>query len=138
MTQQPFFDVENVVGPLRQVRALQPLEDLGIAAQGAADGVFGRVVPVADHLLQVAAEPGVLEHLQVGLEDGAVLLPQLAGDRVAVAADLDPGGADRLVQPLQLVVHRVAGNEAPGDAKALGVHHQRFADGDAGGNGNSL
>ena len=53
-------------------------------------------------------------------------------------ADLDPGGADRLVEPLQLVVHRVAGDEAPGNAKALGVHHQRFADGDAGGNGNSL
>ena len=86
--QQPLLDVEDVVGPLRQVRAFQPLEHLGVAAQRAADGVFRRVVPLADHLLQLAAEPGVLEHLQVGLEDGAVLLAQLLGDGVAVAGDL--------------------------------------------------
>ena len=68
----------------------------------------------------------------------AVLLAQLAGDRVAVAGDFPAGGANRLVQPLQFVVHRVAGDEPPGDAKSLGVHHQRLADGDARRNGNSL
>ena len=48
------------------------------------------------------------------------------------------GGADRLVQPLQLVVHGVAGHEPPGNAKSLVVHDQRFADGDARRNGYSL
>ena len=95
-------------------------------------------MPLADHLLQFAAEPGVLEHLQVGLEDGAVLLAQLGGDGLAVAGDLGRRGRDRLVQPLQLVVHGVARHEPPRDAKSLVVHHQRFADGDARRNGDSL
>ena len=93
VAQQPLLDVEDVVGPLGQMRTFQPLEDLGVAPQRAADGVFRRVVPVADHLLQFAAEPGVLEHLQMGLEDGAVLFAQLAGDGLPVAGDFNAPAA---------------------------------------------
>ncbi len=77
MPQQPLLDVENIVRPLRQIGAFQPLENLGVAPQDAADGIFGRVVPLADHFLQFAAQPGVLKHLQMGLEDAAVLFAQL-------------------------------------------------------------
>ena len=136
--QQAFLDVEDVVGPLGQIGAFQPLEDLGVAAQGAADGVFGRVVPLADHLLQFAAEPRVLEHLQVGLEDRAVLLAQLGGDGLAVVGDFGGRGGDRLVEPLQLVDHRVARDEPARDAESLVVHHQRLADGHARRDGNPL
>ena len=136
--QQPLLDVEDVVGPLGQIGAFQPLEDLGVAAQRAADGVLGRVVPLADHLLQLAAEPRVLEHLQVGLEDRAVLLAQLGGDGLAVVGDFGGRGGDRLVEPLQLVDHRVARDEPPRDAESLVVHHQRLADGHARRDGNPL
>ncbi len=74
----------------------------------------------------------------MGVEDGGVLLAQFLGDGVAVAGDLGRRGRDRLVQPLQFVVHRVARHEPPRDAKSLVVHHQRFADGDARRNGYSL
>ena len=73
MPQQAFFDVENVVRPLGQIGAFDALEDLGVAAQRAADGVFRRVVPLADHLFEFAVQPRVLQHLQVGFEDRAVL-----------------------------------------------------------------
>ncbi len=42
--------------PARPGTAFQFLKDLGVAAQRAADGVLGRIVPLADHLLQLAAE----------------------------------------------------------------------------------
>ena len=136
--EQTLFDVEDVVGPLRQIGAFQPLEDLGVAAQRAADGVLGRVVPLADHLLQLAAEPRVLEHLQVGLEDRAVFLAQLGGDRLAMVGDFGGRGGDGLVEPLHLVDDRVARHEPPRDAKSLVVHHQRLADGHARRDGNPL
>ena len=136
--QEPLLDVEDVGGPFRQVGAFQPLEDLGVAPQGAADGVLGRVVAVADHVFQFAAEPRVLEHLQVGVEDGGVLLAQFLGDRVAVAGDLGRRGRDRLLQPVQFVVHGVARHEPPRNAKSLVVHDQRFADGNPRRNGYSL
>ncbi len=41
-------------------------------------------------------------------------------------------------QTLELVFDGVARNEPPRDAKSLGVDDQRFADGDAGRNGDSL
>ncbi len=136
--QQAFLDVEDVVGPFGQVRRLEPLENLGVASQDAADRVLGRVVPLANHLLQLAAEPRVLEHLQMGLEDGPVFLAQLGGDGLAVVGDFAGGGRDRLVEPLELVDHRVARHEPARDAESLRVHHQRLADGHARRNGNPL
>ncbi len=135
---QPLLDVEDIGGPLRQVGAFQPLEDLGVAPQRAADGILGRVVPVPDHVFQFAAEPRVLEHLQMGVEDGGVLLAQFLGDGVAMAGDLGRRRRDGLFQPFQLVVHGIARHEPPRDAKSLVVHDQRFADGDARRNGYSL
>ena len=64
--------------------------------------------------------------------------PNSVGDGLAVVGDFRAGGGDGPVQPLQLVVHRVARNEPAGDAKSLVVHHQRFADGDARRNGDPL
>ena len=58
MAEQPLFDVEDVGRPLGHVAAFERLKDLGVVPQGAADGVLGRVVPLADHLLQLAAEAG--------------------------------------------------------------------------------
>ena len=55
-----------------------------------------------------------------------------------LCCDLGAGGRDGLVEPFQLVVDGVARDEPARDAKSLVVHHQGFADGDAGRNGNSL
>ena len=74
----------------------------------------------------------------MGLEDAAVLLAQLGGDRLAMVGDFGRRRGDRLVQPLQLVDHRVARDEPAGDAESLVVHHQRLADGHAGRDGNPL
>ena len=74
---------------------LHVLKDFGIAAQRAADGIFGRIMPVADHGLQFAPQLGIAEHLQMGVEDGGVLIAQFARDRFAIALDFDAGGGDR-------------------------------------------
>ena len=66
------------------------------------------------------------------------LLAQLAATASRLRAISPAGGGDRLVEPLQLVVDRVARDEPPRDAKSLVVHHQRFADGHARRNGNPL
>ena len=58
----------------------------------------------------------------MGGEDGGVLLAELAGDGLAIALDFAAGGADRLVEPLQLVLDGVARDEPPRDAKSLVVH----------------
>ena len=136
--QEPLLDVEDVGGPFRQMGAFQPLKDLGVTPQSAADGVLGRVVPVPDHVLQLAAEPGVLEHLQVGIEDGGVLLAQFLGDSRAVARYFSRRRLDRLLQPFQFVVDGVARHEPPRNAESLVVHDQRLADGNAWRNGYPL
>ena len=74
----------------------------------------------------------------MGGEDRAVLLAQLLGDAVAIALDLGGGGGDGLIEPLQLVLDRVARQEPTRDAKSLVVHDEHFADRHAGRNGNPL
>ena len=69
---------------------------------------------VPDHVFQFAAEPRVLEHLQVGVEDGGVLLAQFLGDGVAVAGNLGRRGRDRLFQPVQFVVHGIGATNRRG------------------------
>ena len=138
MPQQPLLDVEDVVGPLGHVVAFERLKHLGVVPQHAAHRVLGRVVPLADHLLELRAQPAVVEHLDVGGEDRAVFLAELLGDAVAIALDLGGGGGDRLIEPLQLVFDGIARQEPTRDAKSLVVHDERFADRHAGRNGNSL
>ena len=98
MPQQPLFDIEDVAGPVGQPAMLHVLKDFGIAAQRAADGIFGRVVPIADHALQFAPQLGIAEHLQMGVEDGGVLIAQFARHRFAIALDFGAGGRDRFVR----------------------------------------
>ena len=74
----------------------------------------------------------------MGREDGGVLLAEFAGDGVAIAFDLGAGGFDGLVEAFEFVVDGIARDEPARDAKSLVVDHQRFADGDAGRNGNAL
>ena len=40
------------------IDAFERLEHLGVVPQHAADRVLGRVVPLADHLLELRAKPG--------------------------------------------------------------------------------
>ena len=136
--QQPLFDVENIAGSIRQKAALQSLEHLGIAAQSAAHGVFGGIMPIAHHGVQLAAELGIAEHLEMGVEDRRVLRAEFASDSVAIDFDLRAGGSDRLVETVEFIDDRVARDEPPRDSEPLSVHHQRFADRHAGRNGNPL
>ena len=68
--------------------------DLGVVPQRAAHRVLGRVVPLADHLLQLRRRAAVVEHLDVGGEDRRVLVAELLGDAIAIALDLGGGGGD--------------------------------------------
>ena len=80
------------VAALGHVIAVERLDDLGVLAKGAADGVLGRVVPLADHFLQLGAEATVVEHLDVGGEDGGRVFAELLGDAVAMPLDFAGGG----------------------------------------------
>ena len=106
--------------------------------QRAADRILGRVVPLADHLLQLAAQPAIVEHLDVGGEDRAVLLAELLGHAVAMAFDFSGRGENRLIEPLQLVFDGITRQEPTRDAKSLVVHDKHFADRHAGRYGNPL
>ncbi len=131
LAQEPLFDVEDVARPVGQKTALQGLEDLGIAAQDPADGILGRVMPLADHGFDLAPQPHVAEHLQMGGEDRAVIVAQLFANLLAIGLDFAAGGRDGGVQTLELMLDGVAGDEPPRDAKALLVDDQGFAHGDA-------
>ena len=94
VAQEPLLDVENVAGPLRQIGTLQTLEHLGVAAERAADGVLGRVVPLLGSSPEVRLRRRVvLQHLQVGLEDRAVLLAQLLRRRPRRLWAISPAAA---------------------------------------------
>ncbi len=138
VAQQPLFNVEDVVGAFGQVARFDVLKHLGVASQGAADGVLGRVVPFADHAVQLGAQRRITQHLQVGAEDRGVLIAQFTCDRGAIALDFGAGRGHGGFQPFQLVVDRVARDEAARDAKSLVVGDQRLANGHAGRDGYSL
>jgi hypothetical protein len=91
----PLLDVKDVVGPFGRY-CFRSLEDLRVM-QRAADGIR-RVVPRADHLLDFLVQTPIAEHLQVGREDGRVVVAQLARRRSI--ARFAAGGpiADRVFQ----------------------------------------
>ena len=74
----------------------------------------------------------------MGFEDRRILLAQLPGNGIPIPCDFLTRRVHRALQPLQFVFDRIARNEPPRDAKSLVVHHQRFADGDPGRNGDTL
>ena len=74
----------------------------------------------------------------MGFEDRAVLVAEFLRHGISIAGDFPSRGFNRLFEPLQFIVHRIARHEPTGNAKSLVVHHQRFADGYAGRNGNPL
>ena len=137
LPQQAALDVEDV-GGLFGKGAGQLFKCLGIAAQHAADGKLRRKVTPTYQLFDLAQQLLVLEHLQVGVEDGPVVRPQLLVDGVAVSGDLAPRGLDGLMQPLEFLLHGVAPHEATRNTKALVVQHQRFAQDHAGRNRDAL
>jgi hypothetical protein len=137
MPQHALLDVEDVVRPLGH-RPFERLEHLRVVPQHATHRVLRRIMPLTDHLLELRAESGVVEHLDVRGEDRAVLRAKLLGDAVAIALDFSRGGSDRLVKALEFVFHGVARQEPARDTKSLVVHDKRFADRHAGRNGNSL
>ncbi len=55
-----------------------------------------------------------------------------------MAFDFRRGRCDGLIQPVELVLHRVPREESPRDAEPLVIHHQHFADRHAGRYGNPL
>ena len=139
MPQQSFFDVENVVGPLGQVRTFQLLEDLGVAAQRAADGVLRASSGAGGSSLPVRCAAGRSGAFAGGLRRSP---PYCSPNSAATASRcwryLRGRGGDGLVEPFQFVDHGVARDEPARDAKSLVVHHQRFTYGHARRNGNPL
>ena len=88
--------------------------------------------------MQFLPEMTIAEDLQVGRKDSGILVTQLAGDAVAVPLGFGRRRFNGLVEPFQLVLHRIARHEPTRDAKSLVVHDQRFAQGYARRNGDSL
>ncbi len=138
VAQQPLLDIENVGRPLGHVAVVERLKDLDVAAQGAADGVFRRVMALANVLLELGAQPRVAQHLQMGFEDRAVFPPQLERDGIAIVLDLHNRFGEGRFQSKQLFVHRVARDEAARDAKSLIPHDKCLADRHTGRNGDPL
>ena len=79
-----------------------------------------------------------MEHRQVGVEDGGILLAKLGPDPVAVVLHLPGGVGDRMGEPGQLGIDGASFHEPPGDPKSLGVEHERLTDGHTGRDCDSL
>ncbi len=123
--------------PFGQIGVLHLPKDLGIAPQRAVYRQL-RGHLLADFPRQFLVQMRVLQHLAVGREDGSILLPQLDRHRLAISINLlgnDPNGP---VQAGDFGADRGALDGATRDHKPLVLDHQRFADGNAGRNGNSL
>lgn len=80
-------------------------------------------MPLADHLLELAAELGALEHPQVGFENRRILVAQFVRHGLLIALNLVGRGVDGFLQPLQLLFDRIARHETPRNPKSLVVHH---------------
>lgn len=119
MAEEPLLNVEDVVGPLGHVLAVERLEDLGVFAEGAANGVLRRIVPGADHIVELLPQTPIVQHLQVGGEDGAVFVAELLGDADAVAVDFGGGGVDGASEARKLFLDGVSSDESPRDAEAF-------------------
>jgi hypothetical protein len=119
------------VSTLRDV-VVEALEHLRVAAQRPADGVLGPEVAVADGAGQLLLELRVVEHRQMGGEDGGVLPAEFRLDGVAIPLDLAGGLGDRLGEALEFGVDGTASHEPARDAESLAVEDERLADRDAG------
>ena len=131
VAQQALLDVVDVVGALRDV-VVEVLKDLRIPAQRAADGIFRPEVLVADGAGELRLQAIVVEHRQMGVEDGGILLAQLGPDRVAVALDLVGRLGDGVLEPLELGIDGAALDEPARDPETLAVEDERLANRDAG------
>ena len=131
VAEQALLDVINIVGPLRDV-VVEILKHLRVAAERAAHGVFRPPIAVADRRGQLVLQLGVVEHRQVGIEDGGVLLAEFGPDRIAVSLDLPGGFGDGMLQPGELCIDGTPLHEPARNPEALAVEDERFTDRDAG------
>ena len=74
----------------------------------------------------------------MGIEDGGVLLAEFGPDRIAVPLDLPGGFGHGVIEPGELCIDGAPLHEAARDPEALAIEDKRFADRDAGRNGDSL
>ncbi len=95
-------------------------------------------MPLTDHFLQLRAEATIVEHLDVGREDGGRILAELLGNPHAMPFDFGSGRFEGFIEAFELVLDRIAREEPPRDAKSLVVHDKHFADRHAGRYGNPL
>jgi len=83
-------DITQIVGTLGHP-AVHPLELSDRLPKPIIDGVFGRCA-LADRAFDVVDELGIIEKLEVGLEDGSLLLADALGGLLAGLFDLLAGG----------------------------------------------
>ena len=86
--------VTDVRRPLAQEVVVHLLEDLDVTLGDLLETELDVEAGAPDLLADVVDEGDVLEHEQVGVEDGGLGLVQLAGDVVAELRDLQPGGRE--------------------------------------------
>src|SRR6056297_773669 len=127
-SQQPFFDVENIIRPLSDHGTVESLQHLGVAAQRLARGKLATEVPFANERLDLLAQHGVVEHLQLSRKDGAVMIADLLGNAIAAFLDFRSNRFLSLMPARKLLFRGVALHEAMRDAESLFIQNQCLAD----------
>jgi hypothetical protein len=74
----------------------------------------------------------------MGIEDGGVLFAEFGSDRIAIPLDFPGCLGHGVLKPGKLRIDGTPLHEAARNPKALAIEDERFADRDAGRNGDSL
>lgn len=124
VTQDAFFQVENVVGAVGEINVAEVLEHLRIAAQDPARGEFGGKVPVPDQFDDFFGDLRVLHELQVSGENRSVLLPEVAGRELLVLGDLVADHLDGRLEAGDFDLNGVDADVALGNTEVVGPQDQ--------------
>lgn len=137
LSQETFFEIENVESSFGKIAIAEFFELFSVAAENATDCRFGGTAVVANEAFNFADQPRVLGHLQVSRKDGAVLLAKLGGDELFVCLDVTADEFECSVEAVEFGVDGVPGDVASGDAEVFGTQHKHRARDNSGRNSNS-
>ena len=88
-------------------------------------------MPIADQRIELRPQGRIAQHFEMSREDRSVLLTEFSVDGVAIGGNFACRGFNGGRKTLQLRFDRIARDEPVRNPKPLGVHHHRFANGDA-------
>jgi hypothetical protein len=127
LAEESFFEIEDVESAFGEVAVAEFFELFSVSAKHATDGGFRGPAVVADETFDFADEPRVLGHLEVGGEDGTVLLTQLGGDELFVGLNIATDVFEGEVEAVQFGIDCVAGDIASGNTEVFGTQYKNRA-----------